>query len=442
MLSAVTPAKKTNHHLALLIIGALFFCFGFLTWVNGTLIPYLRIACELRSDTLSFLVATSFFLAYMVMAIPSSYVLNRTGYKKGMSLGLLIMAAGTLLFIPAALIRSYVLFLTGLFITGTGLALLQTASNPYLIVLGPIESAGSRISIMGICNKVAGIIASMVFGYIALGDADQITASLPTLPPAARTALLDELASRVINPYIIITLVLVALAVSIYYSALPDIDDQGNESSDDAQTRKTSVFQFPHLLLGVLAIFLYLGVEVLAGDTIISYGKSQNIPLSTAKFFTTATLACMLLGYLVGIFAIPKYLSQQNALKGCAILGVAFSTVALVTNGYLSVLFIALLGLANSLMWPAIFPLAIDGLHKFTKKGSALLIMGIGGGAIIPLIYGLLADHSTQGLVQEGVPVHIATATAARNAYWIALPCYLYILYYAIRGYKAGRLSR
>lgn len=437
---AISPAKQTSYNLAILIIGALFFCFGFITWINGTLIPYLKIACELRSDTLSFLVATSFFLAYMVMAIPSSYVLKKTGYKKGMSLGLLVMAAGTLLFVPAALSRSYMLFLTGLFITGTGLALLQTASNPYLTVLGPIESAGSRISIMGICNKLAGIIASMLFGYIALGDADSITASLPGLDPAQRNVLLDELASRVVIPYMIITAVLIALAIAIFYSALPDIDDQAEDTTSAiVQGKKTSVFQFPHLLLGVLAIFLYVGVEVLAGETIISYGKSLNIPLATAKFFTTATLACMLLGYVVGIFAIPKYLSQQNALKICALLGVAFGTAALLTTGYASVLFIALLGLANSLMWPAIFPLAIDGLHKFTKKGAALLVMGIGGGAVLPLIYGGLADQSTHSLISEGFSPVAAKAIASRNAYWIAIPCYLFILYYSIRGYKAGR---
>lgn len=440
MLTATVPAKKTNYQLALFIIGALFFCFGFLTWVNGTLIPYLKIACELKSDTLSFLVATSFFLAYMVMAIPSSYVLKKTGYKKGMSLGLLIMAAGTLLFIPAALSRNYILFLTGLFITGTGLALLQTASNPYVSVLGPIESAGSRISIMGICNKTAGIIASMIFGYIALGDADQITENLPKLEAAQRVVLLDEMASRVIVPYIIITAVLILLALGIYYSSLPDLEEPANgDDSNQATTKKTSVLQFPHLLLGVVAIFLYVGVEVLAGDTIISYGKSLNIPLATAKFFTTATLACMLLGYTIGIVAIPKYLSQQQALRICAWLGLLFGTAAVFTQGYVSVLFIALLGLANSLMWPAIFPLAIDGLHRFTKKGAALLVMGIGGGAVIPLIYGLLADHYAHELVQEGTLLTTAKAMAARNAYWITIPCYLFILYFAQWGYKAGR---
>jgi len=366
--------------------------------------------------------------------------LKKTGYKKGMSLGLLIMAVGTLMFLPAAYSRNYVLFLTGLFITGTGLALLQTASNPYLTVLGPIESAGSRISIMGICNKVAGIIASMIFGYIALGDADNITASLPLLDPVQKAVMLDELAARVIVPYIIITLVLAALAVGIYYSALPDIEDSSEPvTGADPQNKKTSILQFPHLLLGVLAIFLYLGVEVLAGDTIISYGKSLNIPLATAKFFTTATLACMLVGYTVGIVAIPKYLSQQNALKWCAILGVIFSAAALFTHGYASVLFIALLGLANSLMWPAIFPLAIDGLNKFTKQGAALLIMGIGGGAVIPLIYGALADHSTHSLISEGLTPNAAKATASRNAYWITIPCYLFILYYSILGYRAGK---
>ncbi|MEO8584154.1 MAG: sugar MFS transporter [Flavitalea sp.] len=436
--SSIAPAKK-SYFMPLLIIGALFFSFGFLTWVNGTLIPYLKIACELKSDTLSFLVATAFFIAYVVMAIPSSYVLKFTGYKKGMSLGLLIMACGTLTFIPAAESRNFSLFLTGLFVIGTGLALLQTASNPYMSVIGPIESAGARISIMGICNKTAGILASLIFGYIALNDADGITERLKTMSDAQRVETLNELAGRVVQPYIIITIALVVLAVAVYFSSLPDMQEQTEVPSKPGVKEKTSIFQYPHLWLGVLAMFLYVGVEVLAGDTVISYGKSIGIPLSEAKFFTTGTLLCMLVGYIVGIVAIPKYLSQQNAVRACSILGVIFSTFAVVTTGYTSVIFIILLGLANSLMWPSIFPLAIDGLNKFTKIGSALLIMGIGGGAVLPLVYGSMVDHHAHKLVAEGVSQLTAKATSARNAYWIMIPCFMYLFYYSTRGYKAGR---
>jgi glucose/galactose transporter len=417
----------------------LFFAFGFITWINGTLIPYLKIVCELQTNLQSYLVATAFFIAYTVMAIPSSLVLQRIGYKKGMALGLLIMALGAVIFIPAAQTRNYALFLTGLFIIGTGLALLQTASNPYISIIGPIESAAKRISIMGICNKVAGIIAGLIFGYITLKDADQLESGLKTMNAAAREATLRELSGRVIIPYIIIAASFAALAVAILFSSLPDIkeEDAGTgQSSSALSAPKTSVFQFPHLILGIIALFLYVGVEVMAGDTIISYGKSLGIALSTARFFTQLTLIFMLVGYLIGIVAIPKYLSQQKALAICAVLGILFSTSAVLVNGMASVVCIALLGLANSLMWPAIFPLAINGLGKFTKTGSALLIMAIAGGAILPLLYGALSDSNAVRLVSEGFSEVTAKALAARYSYWIMIPCYVYIFYYAIRGHR------
>jgi MFS transporter, FHS family, L-fucose permease len=415
-------SKRQSYFVPMIIIGALFFIFGFVTWVNGTLIPYLKIACQLKSDLQSYLVATAFFIAYTIMAIPSSFVLRKTGYKRGMALGLLIMAVGAILFVPAANTRQFNLFLLGLFIIGTGLAILQTASNPYVSIIGPIESAATRISIMGICNKIAGILAGLIFGYIALNDAGVLEKKLQTLNEADKNIVLNELASRVVVPYMIISGVLVILAIAILFSALPDIKDDGSDSPETGSSSKASVFQYPHLVLGVIALFLYVGVEVLAGDTIISYGKSLGIELSKARFFTQGTLVCMLLGYIVGIICIPKYLSQSKALSICAILGTVFSLLAISTPGNLSIAFIALLGLANSLMWPAIFPLAIDGLGKFTKIGSALLVMAIAGGAILPLLYGKLSE-----------------AWNTQTAYAVMIPCYLYIFYFATKGYKAGK---
>src|SRR5690606_26694457 len=417
--------QKKQYVLSMTIIGALFFAFGFVTWVSGTLIPYLKIACDLDTALQSYLVATAFFIAYTVMAIPSSYVLRVTGYKKGMALGLLIMAVGALIFVPAAGARSYNMFLFGLFIIGTGLALLQTASNPYVSIIGPIESAATRISSMGICNKVAGILAGLIFGYIALKDADALEASLATMDAAARAATLDELASRVVVPYIIIAGVLVLLAVAVVLSSLPDINDEGDDGGTVATAgSKKSIFNFPHLFLGVLALFLYVGVEVMAGDTIISYGKSLGIELSIARYFPQSTLVFMLIRYVNGNFTIPKYISQQAALRVCAVLGVIFTVLALVTDRYASVAFIALLGLANSLMCPAIFPLAISGLWRFTKIGSALLIMAIAGGGLLPLLYGWLLDQSGWN---------------SKSSYVIMVPCYLYILYFAAKGYRAGK---
>lgn len=420
----LAPAQeKKQYIISITIIGVLFFIFGFITWINGTLIPYLKIACQLKTDLESYLVATAFFIAYAVMALPSSYVLKRTGYKKGMSIGLFVMAVGAIVFVPAANARDYTLFLLGLFIIGSGLALLQTASNPYATIIGPIESAATRISIMGICNKVAGILASLIFGYIALNNTDALEASLKTMDTLAREEALNALASRVVVPYSILAVSLCVLGVAVLFSSLPDINDSGSESKSAADaSSKTSIFQFPYLLLGVLAIFLYVGAEVIAGDTIISYGKSLGIDMAYARYFTIGTLACMLLGYVIGIFTIPKFMSQAFALKACAILGIAFAVLAIVTSGVTSVIFIALLGLANSLMWPAIWPLAIDGLGRFTKTGSALLVMAIAGGAILPLVYG-----------------KISLSVGNQQAYWILIPCYLYILYFAIKGHKAGK---
>ncbi|MES2455617.1 MAG: sugar MFS transporter [Bacteroidota bacterium] len=401
------------------IIGALFFIFGFVTWLNSVLIPYLKIACELTNFE-SYLVAFAFYIAYFVMALPSAWVLKKTGFKKGMAVGLVVMAVGALLFIPAALSRTYGLFLLGLFIQGTGLAVLQTASNPYITILGPAESAAKRISIMGICNKVAGSIAPILLGAVTLKDADGVTERIASMSLMDKALELDALAHKVILPYVAIIAVLIILAILIYLSSLPEID---TESEDEqvalANSNKTSIMQFPHLLLGALTLFLYVGVEVMAGDTVISYGSSQGIALSEAKFFTTYTLISMIVGYIVGILCIPKYFSQQAALKMSAVLGVFLAIAAIFTEGYVSVLLISLLGLANSLMWPAIWPLAIAGLGRFTKTGASLLIMGISGGALLPLLYGYLTD-----------------AVNSQQAYWIMVPCYLFIWYYAVYGHK------
>jgi len=413
---------KSNH--AIIMIGALFFIFGFVTWMNSVLIPYLKLACELNNFE-SYLVAFAFYISYLVMAIPSARLLNLTGFKKGMSVGLAIMAVGALIFIPAALSRTYGLFLLGLFVQGTGLAVLQTASNPYITILGPPESAAKRISIMGICNKVAGAIAPIILGAITLKNADDIKVNVLAMPLRQKAQVLNALAHRVILPYTVIIVILLILAVLILFSTLPEIDtDHENEAVAAANTNKTSIFQFPHLMLGVLTLFLYVGVEVLAGDSVISYGASQAIPLSTAKFFTTCTLSGMIIGYIAGIICIPKFFTQESALKVSAILGVILSLCAIATHGYISVLFIALLGIANSLLWPAIWPLAIAGLGRFTKIGSSLMIMAIAGGAVIPLIYGRLADMVNP-----------------TNAYWILIPCYLFIFYYGVKGHKIGLKS-
>ncbi|MDL5050882.1 sugar MFS transporter [Oscillatoria amoena NRMC-F 0135] len=420
--------KGNQYTYSIVIIGVLFFIFGFVTWLNGTLIPFLKLACGLKTDAQALLVTFAFYMAYFFLAIPSSFILKLTGFKKGMALGLLVMAAGALVFIPAAQARSFGLFLTGLFIQGMGLAILQTASNPYISIIGPIESAAKRISIMGICNKVAGALSPLILSAIVLSGASEIESQiLSATDEEVKMALMHSLAQRIVMPYIVMAIVLCLLALMIWFSTLPEIETGQQDSASQSATGKTSVLQFPHLLLGAVCIFVYVGAEVMAGDVIGPYGKALGMSLDETKNFTSYTLWSMVVGYIIGIMTIPKYVRQQDALKYSAITGVVFLILAYSTSGYISILFIALLGLANALMWPAIFPLAIDGLGPFTKIGSALLIMGIAGGALIPQAYGHLIDP-------DGVALNSQVAF-----FCCVLPCYLYILYYAMAGYKTGK---
>lgn len=418
----MTEDKKVSVSYQIGIIGVLFFIFGFITWANGTLIPYLKIACELTS-TQSYYVATAFFAAYFIMAIPSSMILKKTGFKNGMSLGLFIMAVGAIIFIPAAQTRTYNLFLLGLFIIGTGLALLQTAANPFVTVLGPIESAAQRISIMGICNKVAGICAIYVLGSIALKDADGIKAKLLTLNAADKAIELDNLAARVIQPYTFLAIALTILAIAIFFVKMPEVKEEETNVDSELSKTKTSIFQFPHLLLGAVAIFFYVGVEVISYDTFAGFGEHLGYPLDIAKNFATYTGYALLAGYIFNIVAIPKYISQQKAMLGLTVLCMILVVLSVFTTGKTAVSCFMLLGFSNAVMWPAIWPLAIDGLGKFTKIGSALLIMGIVGGAILPPLYGKISE-----IIND-----------KQLAYLMMIPAYLYILYYAVAGHKVGR---
>ncbi|GAB3014902.1 sugar MFS transporter [Niabella terrae] len=445
-LTTSAPARKSNW-VPLTAICALFFIFGFITWANGTLTPFFKISFSL-TDTKAFLVATASYMAYFFLALPSSWILKKTGFKNGIVIGLVILALGGLIFIPAAHIHSFGLFLTGIFIQGAALALLQTAVNPYLSIIGPIESAAKRISMAGICNKFAGMTVPFIMGAVFLKNAGEVEQKIEAATGAERTQLLNEVLARVNTPYIVLAIVFVLFAVVIKFMHLPEV--QPEEDVVDQQSGQViqhkSIFQFPHLFLGALCIFLYVAAEVMAGDIIGVYGKALGIDPDLSKYFTSLTLTGMLIGYIIGIFTIPKWLSQQTALKTCAILGILFSVLAYLVKGkfyvdldwnflgfnlikaqgdiYYSVIFIALLGLANSLMWPAIFPLGINHLGKFIKIGSAIMIMGIAGGAVWPLLYGFLKDN-------VGLDFQLA--------YFITvLPCYLYILYFAIAGHKVG----
>ena len=420
--------------ISIAIIGVLFFVFGFVSWINAILIPYFKIAFTL-SNFDSYLVAFAFYISYLVMSVPASYLLKAVGFKKGMMFGFFIMAVGAYIFIPAALGRTYEVFLLGLFTLGTGLAVLQTAANPYVTILGPKDKAVQRISVMGIFNKGAGILAPIIFAAVVLRVGDtELFNQLETMGELEKNAVLDELIRRVITPYAVVGTVLVSLGILVRFSPLPEIDTE-HESAElaEANSSKTSILEFPHLILGAFAIFLHVGTQVIAIDTVIGYANSFGIGLMEAKVFPSFTLAFTIIGYLIGISLIPKVISQVNILRICTLLGTTFTVLILFTSGEVtlfgittdvSIWFVVLLGLANSLVWAGIWPLALDGLGRFTKLGASIMIMGLCGNAIMPLIYGYLADLYD-----------------VRFAYWVLFPCYLYLVYYAAYGHKVRKWS-
>lgn len=431
---AVSSLSKRDTFISILIIGLLFFICGFVSWVNAILIPYFKIACELTNFQ-SYLVAFAFYISYFVMSVPSSYLLKSTGFKKGMMIGFWTMAAGAFIFVPAALTRTYEIFLLGLFTLGAGLAILQTAANPYITVLGPKERAAQRISIMGICNKGAGILAPLLFAAVILKATDgDLFKQLPLMDVASREAALDELIRRVILPYTCVGAVLLGLGLMVRYSPLPEIDTE-HESADlaTANSGKTSIFQFPHLILGAVAIFLHVGTQVIAIDTIIGYAGSMDIHLLEAKVFPSYTLFATICGYITGIIVIPKLISQVSVLRICTLLGALFTLLIIFSHGEVNILghtadvsiwFVVLLGLANSMVWAGIWPLALDGLGRYTKLGASIMIMGLCGNAIMPLFYGYFADLYD-----------------LKSAYWVLFPCYLFLIFYAFYGFRIRRWS-
>ncbi|UNK48199.1 sugar MFS transporter [Lysobacter sp. S4-A87] len=421
-MSTTTATGSRSHYGSIAIIGALFFIFGFVTWLNGPLISFAKLAFNV-SETLAFLIPFAFYISYLVLALPSSMILKKTGMKKGMALGLFLMAIGAMVFGQYTTGRVYGGAVTGIFIIGAGLAILQTASNPYISILGPIEGAAQRIAVMGICNKVAGILAPLVIGTLVMHGMGDLSAQVAGADAATREQLLNEFAARIHDPYMMMAGLLALLAVAILFSPLPEIrPEDANADADPGKAGRSSLFQFPHVWLGALCIFVYVGVEVMAGDAIGTYGQGFGLPLDKTKFFTSLTLGGMLLGYLIGLLAIPRYISQERYLSFSAVLGVLLAIGAFLTTGYVSVGFVAALGFANAMMWPAIFPLAIQGLGRFTEYGSALLIMGISGGAVIPQLFVHFKQHYDFQLVFV----------------LLMVPCYLYILYFALRGHSVG----
>jgi FHS family L-fucose permease-like MFS transporter len=431
--SAVAQGSGREVVVAMMFIGLLFFILGFATWINGSLIPFLKIVCDLNNFQ-ALWVTFAFYIAYTVMALPAAAVLSRVGYKNGMTLGLGVMAVGALLFIPAAKSTWYGLFLAALFTLATGMTLMQTAINPYIVCIGSRDSAAMRISIMGLFNKGAGVVVPLVFSSLILsGMGGYSDAALAALDHAGREAARAELSARLVFPYAVMAGALLLIMVFVHFSTLREIPAEPD--AGDVQVQRFGVLRYPQLVLGALALFAYVGVEVIAGDTIGLYGRSLQV--AHYGVLTSYTMGFMVLGYLVGALAIPRYLSQKNALLLSALAGIGF-TVGVVSGspatGALSqlllgwagvpvvpdtVMYLALLGFANALVWPSIWPLALEGLGKYTASGSALLIMGIAGGALLPMLYGRVSDASN-----------------SQSAYWIMLPCYALILFYALKGHK------
>ena len=321
-----------------------------------------------------------------------------------MALSFLIFAVAFILFVLSAKLENFILFLIASFVSGAANAYLQASVNPYITILGPIESAAKRMSIMGICNKLAWPVAPLFFALVVADQTNVQTSDLYL-------------------PFYIIIGVFLLLGIISLMAPLPEVKAAGeDESEDEAEAcpyaaSKTSVFQFPHLLLGCLALFLYVGVETVSLGTLVDYAKELGLE-GAANYAWIAPIG-IVIGYICGIIFIPKYLSQATALKICSILAIIGSLLVVLTPSHISIYFISFMALGCSLMWPALWPLAMADLGKFTKAGSSLLIMAMFGGAVIPTLYGWLKDVATP-----------------QQAYWLCLPCFLFILYYGVAGYK------
>ncbi|MBP6967641.1 MAG: glucose/galactose MFS transporter [Prolixibacteraceae bacterium] len=391
-----------RYALPLVIVGVMFFAIGFALGINSYLVPLLNKALQISSGQ-SYLVIAATFSAFLIFGYPASLVIGKIGYKKTMALSFLMFAVGFYLFIPSAKLESLGLFLLASFISGMGNAFLQASVNPYITILGPIESAAKRMSIMGICNKLAWPVAPLFLALVIGKSVD------------------DVVLTDINLPFYIIIGVFLILGVLAYFSPLPEVKAAGEDpdSVEDCPyaATKTSIWQFPHLLLGALTLFLYVGVETVSLSTLVDYANSLGLP-NPDQYAWIASVG-MVVGYICGVLFIPKYLSQAAALKICAYIAIAGSLLVVLTPATLSIWFIFLMALGCSLMWPALWPLAIAELGRFTKAGSSLLVVAIVGGAVIPTIFGFLKD-----------------GVGAQNAYWICLPCFLFILYYALSGHK------
>lgn len=404
-MNASKPIAKKNgesYVFPLVIVGIMFFAIGFALGINSYLVPLLKKALEVSAGE-SYLIIGATFSAFLIFGYPASLVIKKIGYKRTMALSFLMFAVGFYLFIPSAFNESLPLFLLASFISGMGNAFLQASVNPYVTILGPMESAAKRMSIMGIANKLAWPISPLFLALVINKSVD------------------DVLLTDINLPFYIIIGVFIALGILAFLSPLPEVKAAGEDPDDIRDVpyaaNKTSIWQFPHLVLGMVTLFLYVGVETVSLGTLVDYAVSLGLP--NADMYAWIAPIGMTIGYLCGVILIPKHLSQEKALLISAIVALTGSLLVVFMPETISIWFIFLMALGSALMWPALWPLAIADLGRFTKAGASMLVVAIVGGAVIPTLYGFLQD-----------------AVGSQDAYWITVPGFLFILYYAIHGHK------
>ncbi|BDF93444.1 MFS transporter [Pseudoalteromonas haloplanktis] len=428
MEATVECEANTKHSiwLPMTLAGSMFFILGCITWLNGAITPFLQQMLVLSPLQASFIIS-SFYIAVTVAGIPSAMLIKRVGYKNGMAIGCAVMAASALMYIPAAKMQMIEIFLFAQLMIGVGQTILQTAVNPYVVKIGPEKSAAVRVCIVGLLNKFAGVIVPVIFAAVVVTGVVDGSGQLSQQQK-------DIMADSLVMPYVLIAGLIFLFAAFAKLVPLPDLVFEESEGNSKGEIKEA--LQHPHLVLGVVAIALYVAVEVISADTIGSY--ALQIGIADYSVMTSYTMACMLIGYAIGIALIPRFMSQQSALTMSGIAGIVtvFAVVMGSNDSFVianlllvpfggpelpdPLLCIALLGFANAMMWPAIWPLALAGLGRLTGTASGLLIMGIAGGALGPLLIGL---GNVAGL-------------GAQGAYTVMLPSYIFILFYALKGHK------
>jgi FHS family L-fucose permease-like MFS transporter len=395
----------------LMIVGVVFFMIGFGVGISGFLTPALRSAFNLSTGQ-SYLVTAAIFSAFLIFGRPTGWVIKKIGYRRSMMFAFFIMALGMWLFVPSSTSVSFPLFLVALFVGGIGNTLLQGAVNPYITIIGPLDTAAVRMSLMGIMNKMAWWMAPLFLGlFIDLSKVD---------------------VNDIIMPFYIVTGIMLILGIFVYFAPLPEVKAEGEDDEEAAESsyaaKKTSIFQFPHLLLGVFALFLYVGIETLPMASIIDFAKATFGDAPNLEGYSKFVTLGLVAGYIFGVIAIPRFVSQQKALISFAVLGIIATLLLIYLPANYAFFALLLASFSNSLMWPAIWPLAMKDLGKFTKVGASFLVTAIFGGAVIPLIFGFIVDA-----VKTTEEVVVANY---QTAYWVMVPCYAFILYFAISGHK------